>query len=82
MVRHDPALKNKIAGLVAQNRPLLAALAEGAQGHISRSSLRDISTLLKELQAAAGCQLAIILGGALHGLEHGWLLHLLDITVE
>ena len=82
IVQHDPALKNKIAELVAQNRPVLQGLAEGTSGHISRSSLRGISAFFKELQAGGGRKLAVVLAGALHGLEHGWLLNILDITVE
>ena len=82
IARHDPALKNKIAELVADNRPLLQELAGGISGHISGSSLQDISAFLKELQAAGSPRLALVLGGARHGLEHGWLLRLLDITVE
>ncbi len=82
IVQHNPALQIKIAELVAQNRPVLQALAEGNSGHISRSSLRDISAFLKELQAEGGRKLAIVLAGLRHGLEHGWLLNILDITVE
>jgi photosystem II stability/assembly factor-like uncharacterized protein len=82
IVQHNPTLKNKIAGLVTQNRPLLQALAEGASGHISRSALMDISAFLKEFQTAGSRKLAMVLAGARHGLEHGWLLHMLDITVE
>ena len=82
IVQHNPALGNKIAELVAQNRSVLQALAEGNSGHISRSSLVDISTFLEDLQTDGSRKLAIVLAGARHGLEHGWLLNVLDITVE
>jgi hypothetical protein len=82
IAQHNPALRNKIAELVAQNRPVLQALAEGASGYISRSSLRDISDFLKELQAGGSRKLAIVLAGVRHGLEHGWLTDLLEIEIE
>jgi hypothetical protein len=82
IVQNNPALRNQIAELVAQNRPVLQALAEGASGRMSRNALMDISAFLKELQAGGSRKLALVLAGAGHGLEHGWLLHLLDITVE
>ena len=82
IVQRNPALRNKIAELVAQNRPVLQALAEGASCRMSSSSLRDISAFLKELQAGGSRKLALVLTGSVHGLEHGWLLDLLDIPRE
>ena len=82
IVQLNPALRNKTAELVAQNRPLLQGLAEGTSGRISKSSLRDMAALLNELQAEGGRKLALVLAGLRHGLEHGWLLNILDITVE
>ncbi|MBN2107928.1 MAG: hypothetical protein JW832_10930 [Deltaproteobacteria bacterium] len=82
IVQRTPDLRNNIAELVAQNRPLLQALAQGTSGQISSSSLSNISAFLKELNAAGSGKLALILAGLRHGLERGWLLYLLDITVE
>jgi hypothetical protein len=61
---------------------LLQSLAEGAPGRISKRSLCDITSLLKELQTGGSRKLGIVLTGARHGLDHGWLLNILDITVE
>jgi len=82
IVQRNPALRNKIAELVAQNRPVLQALAEGNSGRISRNALMDISAFLKELPAGSSRKLALVLAAAGHGFEHGWLLDLLDIMRE
>lgn len=82
IARDTPALRNKIEQLVTQNRPLLQSLADGKSGHFTRSTLMAIESICKELQAAGSRRLALVLAGLRYGLKHGWLLNILDITVE
>jgi len=82
IVQQQPALRETMANLVAQNRPLLQALARGEPGHISSSAVQEAASFLRDLQNPESMRFALVLNGVLHGLEHGWLLDILDITVE
>ncbi len=82
IARQTPALRNKIEKLVAQNRPLLEALALGRSGSISKNALTNIEIICKELQSGGGTGLSLVLSGLRHGLKQGWLLNILDITIE
>ncbi len=83
IVQHNPALRNKIAELVAQNRPVLQALGRRNLRPDEQKLASWIFRLFsKSFKPGAAESWPLFLPAQRHGLEHGWLLHLLDITVE
>lgn len=82
LIKRSPGLQQQLALLVAANRQTLTALVSGNSAYITRDRILEITVFLHKLQNRASMNLAIIIDGVLHGLEHGWLLDLLEIQVE
>jgi hypothetical protein len=82
IVGRSPELRQALTGLVAQNRPLLRSLAQGEPVHITSGMREDIASVLERVAAGGGLRLGLCCRLLRNGLEQGWLLRILNGTVD
>ena len=81
VLQDNSGLSARFMLLTSKNMPVARALVRHGAAAISRANIIEIHEFLIGLQAQAGLKLSMDIDFILQGIESGWLLHWLGITV-
>ena len=75
-------LRGRFSSIIRSTMPAVRALVQDGRAEIPADSLLEAHAFLSDLQAHAGMRLRLDVGFILQGIESGWLLQLMGVTVK
>ena len=81
ILQNDPGLRSRFTSLARSGMPAVNSLARSGRATISAGDLLGLHGFLVDLQARSGARLRMDIDFILRGIETGWLLRWLGVTV-